>query len=33
VAPRDAHACDYCGLEAVCRVDETGFDSDTEDGA
>lgn len=28
VAPRDTHACDYCGLEAVCRVDETGFDSE-----
>ena len=28
VSPRDAHACDYCGLEAVCRIDETGFDSE-----
>jgi len=24
VSPRDAHACQYCGLEAVCRVEETG---------
>jgi ATP-dependent helicase/nuclease subunit B len=31
VAPQDAHACDYCGLEAVCRVDEIGIDRD-EDG-
>jgi len=29
VSPRDAHACDYCGLEAVCRIDETGFDSES----
>lgn len=28
VAPMDASACQYCGLEAVCRIDETGFDSD-----
>jgi len=33
VAPRDKHACDYCGLEAVCRVEETGFVSDVEDDA
>jgi len=26
VSPRDEHACDYCGLEAVCRIEETGFD-------
>jgi len=31
VAPQDAHACDYCGLEAVCRIDEIGIDRD-EDG-
>jgi len=27
VSPRDASACDYCGLEAVCRIDELGFDN------
>ncbi|MDX8407095.1 MAG: PD-(D/E)XK nuclease family protein, partial [Mariprofundaceae bacterium] len=34
VMPRNAHACRYCGLEAVCRIDETGFDTteDPEDG-
>ena len=31
VSPRDAHACDYCGLEAVCRIDEIGIDRDTEE--
>jgi probable DNA repair protein len=30
VSPRDAHACKYCGLEAVCRINETGFDSEEE---
>jgi len=25
VMPRDAAACSYCGLEAVCRIDEIGF--------
>lgn len=30
VAPRDTHACDYCCLEAVCRIDETGFDADAD---
>lgn len=24
VSPRDARACDYCGLDAVCRIHETG---------
>jgi len=33
VAPRDKHACDYCGLEAVCRVEETGFEADVGDDA
>jgi len=26
VSPRDAGVCKYCGLEAVCRVEETDFD-------
>jgi len=28
VSPRDAHACDYCGFEAICRIEEVGL-SDT----
>ncbi len=32
VAPRDAHACDYCDLEAVCRIDEIGIDRDADAG-
>jgi len=28
VMPRDAAACQYCGLEAVCRIDEIGFADD-----
>jgi len=28
VLPRDARACSYCGLEAVCRIDEIGFPDD-----
>jgi len=31
VSPRDTGACRYCGLEAVCRIDETGFDADPDD--
>lgn len=32
VSPRDANACHYCGLEAVCRIDEIGFpDEDTDE--
>ena len=31
VSPRDASACDYCGLEAVCRIDELGFDNESLD--
>jgi hypothetical protein len=31
VSPRDARACNYCGLEAVCRVGETGFDCEAEE--
>jgi probable DNA repair protein len=27
VSPRDANACKYCGLEAICRINETGFDT------
>jgi len=33
VAPRDTKACAYCGLEAVCRIEETGFEADIEDEA
>jgi len=33
VAPRDPKACAYCGLEAVCRIEETGFEPDIEDEA
>jgi len=33
VAPRDPKACVYCGLEAVCRIEETGFEPDIEDEA
>lgn len=28
VSPRDTNACQYCGLEAVCRINETGFDTE-----
>lgn len=31
VTPRDERACQYCGLEAVCRIEESGFDSDAGD--
>jgi len=31
VMPRNAYACNYCGLEAVCRIAETGFDSDADE--
>jgi len=31
VAPRDPKACAYCGLEAVCRIEETGFEADIEE--
>ncbi|ATX79852.1 putative DNA repair protein [Mariprofundus aestuarium] len=31
VSPRDEQACNYCGLEAVCRIEETGFDRDAGD--
>ncbi len=27
VSPRDDNACRYCGLEAVCRIDEMDFSS------
>jgi len=30
VSPRDANACKYCGLEAICRIDEIGFRDGTE---
>lgn len=33
VSPRDANACAYCGLEALCRIDEIGIDRDEEDEA
>ncbi|MDX8404199.1 MAG: PD-(D/E)XK nuclease family protein, partial [Mariprofundaceae bacterium] len=29
VAPRNSTACVYCGLESLCRIEETGFESDT----
>ncbi|MDX8410474.1 MAG: PD-(D/E)XK nuclease family protein, partial [Mariprofundaceae bacterium] len=28
VSPRDAHACKYCTLKALCRVEESGHDID-----
>jgi probable DNA repair protein len=31
VSPSDANACKYCGLEAVCRIKETGFDTEAEE--
>jgi ATP-dependent helicase/DNAse subunit B len=31
VSPRDANACNYCGLEAVCRIEEIGFNFEEED--
>jgi len=31
VAPRDSKACAYCGLEAICRIEETGFEPDLEE--
>jgi len=31
VAPRNPQACEYCGLEAVCRIEETGFSAADED--
>ena len=31
VAPRNEQACRYCGLEAVCRIEESGFDLDAGD--
>jgi len=30
VSPRDPKACSYCGLESVCRIEESGFEIDTE---
>ncbi|MDQ6957834.1 MAG: PD-(D/E)XK nuclease family protein [Mariprofundaceae bacterium] len=33
VTPRNPKACAYCGLEAVCRIEETGFETDIEDEA
>ena len=29
VSPRDASACDYCGLEALCRISEVGTADDS----
>jgi ATP-dependent helicase/nuclease subunit B len=31
VSPRDANACRYCTLKALCRVEESGFDVDAEE--
>jgi len=28
VTPRNEKACNYCGLEPVCRIEERGFDID-----
>jgi len=28
VTPRNEKACLYCGMESICRIDETGFDSE-----
>ncbi len=33
VAPRNAQACRYCGLEAFCRIAEIGFSDGEEEGA
>lgn len=33
VAPRNSAACAYCTFEALCRVEETGFETDTGDEA
>ncbi|ATX81841.1 putative DNA repair protein [Mariprofundus ferrinatatus] len=32
VSPRSVAACDYCYLEAVCRIDEIGFEPDAGEG-
>lgn len=31
VAPRNSSACTHCGLESLCRIEETGFDMESED--
>jgi len=31
VAPRDAAACNYCGFEAICRIDEMTIVADQGD--
>lgn len=31
VAPRNSSACLHCGLESLCRIEETGFDMERED--
>jgi ATP-dependent helicase/nuclease subunit B len=31
VAPRNQGACEHCGLEAVCRIDEIGFAHDVDE--
>jgi probable DNA repair protein len=31
VSPREANACKYCGFEAICRIKETGFDTEAEE--
>ncbi len=31
VSPRDANACNYCGFEAICRIEEMGFDEGSEE--
>jgi len=32
VSPRNQHACDYCGFEAICRIEEIGFNEADEQG-
>jgi len=31
VSPRDEHACQYCGLEAVCRIEEMNMNCERDD--
>jgi len=30
VSPRNTNVCRHCGLEAICRIGEIGFDTDTD---
>ena len=31
VSPRNANACNYCGFEAICRIEEIGFVDEPDD--